>query len=89
MRNEFVLLSSKEHEKVPVPAAHRRPDWRSSASKRRCVTSDQGPTISHGEKKMAVVIEEVFFASLVGLAEEKYLSNSEIAWFGVGYDQTP
>lgn len=89
MRREFALLSSTEHEKVPFPAAHRRPDWRSSAAKR--LLRNSRPRSHHltWEKKMAVVIDEAFFASLVGLAEEKYLSNSEIAWFGVGYDQTP
>jgi hypothetical protein len=38
---------------------------------------------------MAVVIDEAFFGSLVGLDEEKHLSNSEIAWFVVGYDPKP
>ena len=38
---------------------------------------------------MAVVIDEAFFSSLVGLDREKYLSNSEIAWFVVGYDPKP
>ena len=35
---------------------------------------------------MAVVIDEAFFASLVGLEPEKHLSNADIAWFVVGYD---
>ena len=35
---------------------------------------------------MAVVVDEAFFESLVGLEPEKYLSNAEIAWFVVGYD---
>ena len=38
---------------------------------------------------MAVVIDEAFFSSLVGLEREKHLSNAHIAWFVVGYDQTP
>lgn len=36
---------------------------------------------------MAVVIDEAFFASLAGLERERHLSNSEIAWFVVGYNQ--
>jgi hypothetical protein len=32
------------------------------------------------------VIDEAFFNSLVGLDREKYLSNSEIAWFVVAYE---
>jgi Restriction endonuclease NotI len=38
---------------------------------------------------MAVVIDEAFFESLIGLDAEKHLSNAEIAWFVVGYDHTP
>jgi Restriction endonuclease NotI len=38
---------------------------------------------------MAVVIDEAFFSSLVGLEREKHLSNSEIAWFVVAYDPKP
>ena len=37
---------------------------------------------------MAVVVDEAFSKSLVGLEREKYLSNAEIAWFVVGYDET-
>ncbi len=36
---------------------------------------------------MAVVIDEAFFGSLVGLEREKHLSNAEIAWFVVGYER--
>ena len=35
---------------------------------------------------MAVVIDEAFFGSLVGLEPEKYLSNAEIVWFVVKYE---
>jgi hypothetical protein len=35
---------------------------------------------------MAVVIDEAFRESLVGLEPEKYLSNAQIIWFVVGYD---
>jgi len=38
---------------------------------------------------MAVVIDEAFFSSLVGLEREKHLSNAEIAWFVVGYEPAP
>lgn len=38
---------------------------------------------------MAVVVDEPFFGSLVGLEREKYLSNAEIGWFVVGYDPAP
>ena len=35
---------------------------------------------------MAVVIDEAFFSSLVGLQPERHLSNAEIAWFVVQYE---
>jgi hypothetical protein len=38
---------------------------------------------------MAVVIDEAFFSSLVGLQREKHLSNAEIAWFVVAYEPSP
>ncbi len=73
----------------PFQAAHRRPDWRSSGPKRLLPQLQiKVPTISRWGKKVAVVVDEAFFESLVGLESEKYLSNSDIAWFVVGYDQT-
>jgi hypothetical protein len=90
MANEFKMLASKETEGLPFPAKHRRPDWRSSGPKRLLPQlQTKVPTIRTWGKKMAVVIDEAFFGSLVGLDEERYLSNSEIAWFVVGYDPTP
>lgn len=38
--------------------------------------------------KLAVVVDEPFFNSLVGLDRERYLSNAEIVWFVAGYEPT-
>ena len=90
MNQEFKMLSEREREALPFPAAHRRPDWRSSGPKRLLPQlQTKVPTIRTWGKKLAVVVDEAFFASLVGLEREKHLSNAEIAWFVVGYDQTP
>jgi hypothetical protein len=87
MRNEFKMLSETEHQALPYPAKHRRPDWRSSGPKRLLPQlQTKVPTIRTWGKKMAVVIDEAFFSSLVGLEREKYLSNAEIAWFVVAYE---
>jgi len=87
MRNEFKMLSQAEHPETPFPAEHRRPDWRSSGPKRLLPQlQTKVPTIRTWGKKMAVVIDEEFFASLIGLEREKYPSNAEIAWFVVGYE---
>lgn len=90
MNREFTLLAEQEYEALPFPAAHRRPDWRSSGPKRLLPQlQTKVPTIRTWGKKMAVVIDEAFFNSLVGLEREKHLSNAEIAWFVVGYDAVP
>ncbi len=90
MKNEFKMLSQVEYPEVPFPAAHRRPDWRSSGPKRLLPQlQTKVPTIRTWGKKMAVIIDEAFFASLVGLEREKHLSNAEIAWFVVAYEPTP
>ncbi len=90
MKKEFSLLAEREHAVLPFPAAYRRPDWRSSGPKRLLPQlQTKIPTIRTWGKKMAVVIDESFFASLIGLERERHLSNSEIAWFVVGYDSTP
>ncbi len=90
MRNEFKMLAENEADAMPFPAKHRRPDWRSSGPKRLLPQlQTKIPTIRTWGKKMAVVIDEAFFSSLVGLDREKHLSNSEIAWFVVGYDPKP
>ncbi|MBA3351723.1 MAG: hypothetical protein H0U23_04730 [Blastocatellia bacterium] len=88
MSNEFGMLSSAEYPDMPFPAAHRRPDWRSSGPKRLLPQlQTKVPTIRTWGKKMAVVIDEAFFSSLVGLEREQHLSNAEIVWFVVAYDR--
>jgi hypothetical protein len=91
MQQEFAALAKRPDEsRLSFPAAHRRPDWRSSGPKRLLPQlQTKVPTIRTWGKKMAVVVDEAFFSSLVGLEREKYLSNAEIAWFVVGYDPTP
>jgi hypothetical protein len=87
MRREFKMMSDLGWLSLPFPAAHRRPDWRSSGPKRLLPQlQTKVPTIAIWGKKMAVVIDEAFFGSLVGLQSEKYQSNAEIAWFVVRYE---
>ena len=87
MTNEFKMLAEAERETLQYPAKHRRPDWRSSGPKRLLPQlQTKVPTIRTWGKKLAVVIDEAFFASLVGLEREKHLSNAEIVWFVVAYE---
>jgi hypothetical protein len=89
MRNEFNMLGAEPFSDLPYPAKHRRPDWRSSGPKRLLPQlQTKVPTIRTWGKKMAVVIDEAFFSSLVGLERQKHLSNAEIVWFVVGYEES-
>jgi hypothetical protein len=89
MKQEFSMLAKHKTDTLPFPAAHRRPDWRSSGPKRLLPQlQTKTPTIRTWGKKMAVVIDEPFFGSLVDLDREKHPSNAEIAWFVVGYEPT-
>ena len=68
MNQEFTMLAARQYADIPFPAAHRRPDWRSSGPKRLLPQlQTKVPTIRTWGKKMAVVIDEAFFSSLVGL----------------------
>lgn len=88
IKQEFSMFT-KHTGPFPFPAAHRRPDWRSSGPKRLLPQlQTKTPTIRTWGKKMAVVIDEPFFSSLLGLEEERHLSNAEIVWFVVSYQQT-
>jgi Restriction endonuclease NotI len=87
MNQEFTMLAAREYTDIPFPAAHRRPDWRSSGPKRLLPQlQTKVPTIRTWGKKMSVVIDEAFFSSLVGLQPERHLSNAEIVWFVVKYE---
>ena len=88
MGKEFQMLSEQQFEGLPFPKANRRPDFRSSGRKRLLPQLRiKVPTIRTWGKKMAVVIDETFFESLMGLEQERHLSNAEIVWFVVGYEQ--
>jgi len=87
MKQEFTMLAHLDMDELPFPAAHRRPDWRSSGPKRLLPQlQTKTPTIRTWGKKIAVVIDEPFFNSLLGLDREKHLSNAEIVWFVVAYE---
>jgi len=89
MQHEFKILSKIAGDEFPYPAQHRRPDWRSSGPKRLLPQlQTKTPTIRTWGKKVAVVVDEPFFGSLVGVDRERHLSNAEIVWFVVGYEPT-
>jgi hypothetical protein len=88
MGQEFEALGKHVYSALPFPAAHRRPYWRSFVPKRLLLQlQTKVPHITRWGKKTAVVIDEAFFGSLVRLEAKDDLSNADIAWFVVGYDQ--
>jgi hypothetical protein len=90
MKKEFDMLSKQKFQTLHFPAANRHPDYRSSGPKRLLPQlQTKVPTIRTWGKKMAVVIDEAFFESLVGLEPERHLSNAEIIWFVIGFDPAP
>jgi hypothetical protein len=72
---------------VVFPDANRRPDFRSSGPKRLMPQlQTKVPTLRRWGRKMAVVVDKPFFASLGPMTRIPHLSNADIAWFVVDYD---
>lgn len=87
MREEFEMLRSYVGQALPFPAAKRRPDYRSSGPKRLMPQLQiKVPTLRRWGKKMAVVVDRSFFGALGRMDDVKNLSNADIAWFVVRYD---
>jgi hypothetical protein len=73
---------------VPVfPDQVRRPDWRSSGPKRLMPQlQTKVPTLRRWGRKMTVLVDRPFFASLGPMVAVPHLSNCDIVWFIVDYD---
>jgi hypothetical protein len=88
MSVEFGNIRSWPDDSIPPPVGRRRPDWRSSGPKRLMPQLQiKVPSLRRWGKKMAVVVDEQFFASLSPMDEVSDVSNGDIAWFVVAYDQ--
>lgn len=78
---------------IPFPGKPTaRPDFRSSAPKRLMPQlQTKVPTLRRWGRKMAVVVDERFFASLDRkvMREVGHISNADIIWFVVGYERSP
>jgi hypothetical protein len=76
-------------EGIPFPEAVRRPDYRSSGPKRLMPQLQiKVPTLRRWGKKMAVVVDAAFYRSLGEMQTVSDLTNADIAWFAVGYDES-
>ncbi len=88
MAQEWHVIRNHPGPGIPFPAAHRRPDYRSSGPKRLMPQLQiKVPSLRRWGKKMAVVVDEDFWAAMAPMETVRDVSNCDIAWFVVGYDE--
>lgn len=89
MEFEFKQLRDDDTPGIRFPVAHRRPDYRSSGPKRLMPQLlVKVPTLSRWGKKMAVVVDEDFFAELGKMEPAPDVSNCDVAWFVVRFEES-
>lgn len=90
MKGEFEAFSAPEVDWVIFPAGRRRPDYRSSGPKRLMPQLQiKVPTLRRWGKKMAVVVDRAFFDSIGEMDNVPHISNADIAWFVVKFEEVP
>jgi len=88
MRLHFDEIRRHRGPGLPFPKVNRRPDYRSSAPKRLMPQLQiKVPTLSRWGKKMAVVVDQDFFGALGSMEVTSDLSNCDVAWFVVAYEE--
>ena len=88
MNEEFRSIRNYDGEQPPFPRQTRRPDYRSSGPKRLMPQLQiKVPTLRRWGKKMAVVVDKHFFEALGDMEEVRDLSNGDIAWFTVDFEE--
>jgi hypothetical protein len=90
MSLDFDMMKHWDREGIPFPTVQRRPDFRSSGPKRLMPQLQiKVPTITRWGKKTAVVIDFPFWKSLGAITEVDNISNCDVAWFVVNYQEDP
>lgn len=88
MTKEWPAIASHPGAGSPFPAGRRRPDYRSSGPKRLMPQLQMKvPSLRRWGKRMAVVVDEAFWDALGPMDEVQHVSNCDIAWFVVGYEE--
>lgn len=88
MRGEFEAFNDPTVDWVVFPAGRRRPDYRSSGPKRLMPQLQvKVPTLRRWGKKMAVVVDRAFFDSIGEMDNVADISNADIAWFIVRFEE--
>lgn len=89
MSGEFEAYRDTSVDWVTFPAGRRRPDYRSSGPKRLMPQLQiKVPTLRRWGKKMAVVVDRAFFDSIGEMDDVADISNADIAWFIVKFEET-
>lgn len=88
MKSEFDAMFANPVDTLPFPERVRRPDYRSSGPKRLMPQLQiKVPSLRRWGKKMAVVIDESFFGAMGKMDVVAHVSNCDVAWFVVGYEE--
>jgi Restriction endonuclease NotI len=75
---------------LPTPARNRRADFRSSGPKRLLPQLQiKVPSLRRWGKKMIVIVDAPFFNSLGPMEEVGDISNADIVWCVVDYQEQP
>ncbi len=89
MGREYAALAKHRDRLPPFPVGKRRPDYRSSGPKRLMPQLQiKVPTLRRWGKKMAVVVDRDFYDAMGTMETVPDLSNGDIGWFTVRYEQT-
>lgn len=88
MRGEFKAFEDTSVDWLIYPPGKRRPDYRSSGPKRLMPQLQiKVPTLRRWGKKMAVVVDRAFFDSIGEMDNVNDISNADIAWFIVRFEE--
>jgi hypothetical protein len=88
MAKDFEVIRETDLEGIPFPGGYRRPDYRSSGPKRLLPQlQTKVPSLRRWGKKLAVLVDEGFWASLGKMQKVTDVSNCDIAWFVVKYEE--
>ena len=89
MRHLFQHIKEFPTDDMPFPDRGRRPDYRSSGPKRLMPQLQiKVPSLRRWGKKMAVVVDKAFYRHAGRMDTVSDLSNSDIAWFLVDFDES-
>ena len=89
MKNDFAVIRDRSGETLPFPSVLRRPDYRSSGPKRLMPQLQiKVPSLRRWGKKMAVVVDRSFFLAMGKMRTVPHISNCDVAWFVVRYEET-